>query len=109
MPNLTAIFVLLTTNLASAGGSMLLKHATTTSQPTLAILGATMWAGSAAGFVWLARETELSVLAILTSALSLIAVQVFAIGLGESVTYRKLLALTLLIAAIVIVSLQGKK
>lgn len=108
MLNLTTIAVLIATNVASAGGSMLLKHATATSQPALAILGATMWAGSAAGFAWLARETDLSVLSILTSALSLIAVQIFAIGLGEAVTDRKLIALGLLLAAIALVSLPGK-
>lgn len=109
MLNLTTITVLVATNAASAGGSMLLKHATTTSQPSLAILGASLWAGSAAGFAWLARETDLSVLSILTSALSLMAVQVFAIGLGEALTDRKLFAFALLIAAIALVSLPGKQ
>ena len=108
MLNLTTISVLVVTNAASAGGSMLLKHATTTSQPALAILGATMWAGSAAGFVWLARETDLSVLSILTSAISLMAVQIFALSLGETLTDRKLLAFGLLIAANVLVSIPDK-
>lgn len=109
MLNTTTIAVLVATNAASAGGSMLLKHATTTSQPALAILGATMWAGSAAGFAWLARGTDLSVLSILTSALSLTAVQVFVIGLGEALTDRKILAFGFLIAAIALVSLPAKQ
>ncbi|QBF32342.1 hypothetical protein [Thalassococcus sp. S3] len=105
MTNWMAITVLGVSALASASGTILLNYAAIVLSPALAILGATLWAASAAGFVWLAHGYDLGTLAILTSALGLITVNVIGVTLfAEDITVQKLVALSLLIAALTILS-----
>lgn len=105
MANWIAVAVLGVSGIASASGTLVLKYAATVPNPALAILGASLWGASAAGFVFLARGYDLSTLSILTSALGLIAVNVAGVALySEQVTAHKLIALALLIAALAILS-----
>ena len=69
----------------------------------LAVFGAALWALSAAGFVELARGHDLGVLAMVTSALGLLAANVVGVLVfGEAITLRKCVAFGLLIAALAV-------
>lgn len=103
MFNYLGILVLLSATAASASGTIALKHAGLSSNPALAILGASLWGASAAGFVWLSRTTDLGSLSIFTSAFGIILVQAAALLIfGEGLTQPKLVALALLILAMVL-------
>ena len=109
MANWAAIAVLGVSTLASASGSVILKHAAAEAQPALAVLGATPWAGSAAGFVWLANSNDLSTLAIATAALGPIVLTAIGVAVfAEAITAQKLIALVFLIAALAVLSWPGK-
>ncbi|GAB5449599.1 hypothetical protein [Gymnodinialimonas sp.] len=105
MFNLFGIFVLVVATGASALGTIALKHAALSANPALAILGASLWGSSAAGFVWLSRTADLGVLSIVTSAFGILLVQAAALLIfGESITQAKLVALALLILAMVLLN-----
>lgn len=102
-------FVILAINTAaSVGGSSLLKLAASTGNLVYVSLGCACWAISATTFLTLAKEQELGVIAVVTSAMALLTVN--AVGIlffGEVLSLKKALGLTCLITGMVLVVLSG--
>lgn len=105
MSAMGTLSLLIVNTAASVAGSTALRFAAKSDNPVLAVVGVTLWVASGVTFVKLAQTQELGVLAMVTSALGLIAANVIGVVLfQELITVRKLVALGLIIAALAILS-----
>ncbi len=97
--------------LTSFTGTVSLRLASDTSAVPLAIIGATLWGASAAGFVWAsAKGADLGTASALMSVGGLLAINVVGmIWWGDTTEPRKFLALALIIIAIALLASPSAK
>lgn len=87
----------------SLGGLILLKSAHETANPTLAALGASLWAMTSVLFIELSRIHDVGTLAIVSQALGLTAsIAVGVLIFEEAFTNQKIIAATLVVSAVIV-------
>ncbi len=106
MSHTVFITLLLGNTILNVLGITLLRHSLNIASPVAAVLGCLCWAGTSAVFLMLLSSgKELAVLATVTASLGFIAVIFVGLAFGEELSLRQLLAITLLVAGIALLSL----
>jgi len=107
MPELwKPLLALFGATLISVVGTILIRIASDSYSIPVAIIGASMWGMSAAGFVFASsRGLDLGTAAALMSAGGILAIQLVGILFGEQMTTPKLIALALIFIAIILLAL----
>ncbi len=112
MPDLwKPIFALFCATLISVVGTVLIRWASDNGSIPVAIVGASLWSASAAGFVWASgRGVDLSIASAVMSAGGILSIQLIGYAFyDEGLSTMKIIALTFIVVALVLLACPTAK